>query len=310
MASTVILTKHALSVSKGEGRRPRLTWMVEILRCAQNDNVLIPADRGKTLINTLLIGGKGNIGAGLRTYLPKLDASYRITTAELPGAFDKASDPAAQSEFIELDASKDDAALRKALEGRDLVIYLARKDPLSDMNAMTDRVFKAFMDVCPKALIIGSSSVHATGGAYFPFLEEPYATIAARRFEDVNVWPSPLPATLEPCPTGDYGLEKAYVEAWCQRLGAVGMNAVAARWGGINAKNAMTDEVAYFTLWCHQEDSARFVDACYKTARAGKLRSGAHYYVISDNTHNIFDIGTPKQEIGYRPTHDAEEFYK
>lgn len=261
------------------------------------------------MINTLLIGGKGNIGAGLRKYLPELDSGYRITTADLPGSPDKATGPAVQSEFVELDASQDDGRLNKALAGRDLVVYLARKDPLTEMNAMTDRVFKAFMDVCPDALMVASSSVHATGGAYFPFAKEPYSTIAARRFEDVDPWPEPLSARLEPCPTGDYGLEKAYVEAWCQRLGAIGMKAVAARWGGINARNEMTDEVAYFTVWCHQEDSARFVNACYKASRAGRLRSGAHYYVISNNTYNIFDVETPAREIGYRPVHDAEVFY-
>ena len=262
------------------------------------------------MIDTLLIGGKGNIGAGLRTYLPQLDDQYRITSIELPGAVDKAKSQQAQSNFIEFDVSTDDAALRKALEGRDLVVYLARKDPLTEMNAMTDRVFKAFMDVCPTATMVASSSVHATGGAYFPFLKEPYSIIAERRFDDVKPWPQPLSARLDPCPTGDYGLEKAYVEAWCQRLGAVGMKAVAARWGGINAKNEMTSEVAYFTVWCHQEDSARFVDACFKASRSGKLRSGAHYYVISDNAHNIFDIETPRKEIGYAPTHDAQNFYR
>ncbi len=261
------------------------------------------------MINTLLIGGKGTIGSGLRTYLPELNPDYRITSADLPGAPDKADGSAASTDFIELDASKDDTLLRKALEGRDLVVYLARKDPLSDMNAMTDLVFKAVMDVCPRALMIGSSSVHSTDAAYWPFVNEPYATIATREFEKVKPWPEPLSAMLEPCPVSDYGLEKAYVEAWCKRFENNGMNAVAARWGGINPENSMTDEIAYFTVWCHQEDSARFVDACFRAAQAGTLRSGAHYYVISDNAHNIFDIATPKREIGYEPQHDAESFY-
>ena len=261
------------------------------------------------MIDTLLIGGKGTIGSGLRTYLPKLDKSYRVTSVDLPGAVDQATDPAAHREFIDLDVTANDAGLRKALEGRDLVVYLARTDPLGDMNAMTDLVFRAVMDVCPEALMIGSSSVHATGGAYFPFLEEPYSSIAARRFEDVDPWPEPLSVMTEPCPTGDYGVEKAYVEAWCHRLGAVGQDAVAARWGGINPTNGRKDEVAYFTVWCHQEDSARFVDACFKTSRAGRLRPGAHYYVISDNTYNIFDIETTRREIGYKPQHDAESMY-
>ena len=262
------------------------------------------------MIDTLLIGGKGRIGSGLRTYLPKLNPEYRITSADLPGAEDRATDPDAQRAFVDLDVSRSDEGLRDVLECRDLVVYLARKSGLGEMNAMTDLVFKAVMDVCPDALVIGSSSVHVTGAAYSPFEKEPYATIAARRFEDVDPWPDPLPATLNPCPTGDYGLEKAYVEAWCQRLGAIGQDAVAARWGGINVENAMTPEVGYFTVWCHQEDSARFVDACFETHRTGKLRRGAHYYVISDNTHNIFDIETARQEIGYKPTHDAEGFYR
>lgn len=265
------------------------------------------------MINTLLIGGKGTIGSGLREYLPKLNPEYKITSADLPGAPDKAV-PGTSTEFIELDASpnaaKWEAALRKALEGRDLVVYLARKDPLSDMNAMTDLVFKAVIDVCPKALVIGSSSVHSTDAAYWPFLKEPYSTIATREFQKVDPWPEPLSAMMEPCPVSDYGLEKAYVEAWCKRFENNGLDAVAARWGGINTENAMTDEVAYFTVWCHQEDSARFVDACYRASRTGTLRSGAHYYVISDNTHNIFDIATPRREIGYEPKHDAESFYR
>lgn len=67
-------------------------------------------------------------------------------------------------------------------------------------------------------------------------------------------------------------------------------------------------ERGYFTLWCHQEDSARFVDACYNTFLDGKLRSGAHYYVISKNRYRFFDIETPRKELGYEPTHDAEDW--
>lgn len=264
------------------------------------------SDLDKVLIDVLLIGGKGNIGAGLRTYLPKLDPEYRVTSIDLPGAVDQATDHDAQREFIEFDASVDDIALRSSLEGRNLVVYLARKDPLSDMNAMTDRVFKAFMDVCPEAVMIGSSSVHATGGAYYHLTHEESGPIAHRRFDEVDPWPEPLSVMTEPCPTGDYGVEKAYVEAWCHRLGAQGQSAVAARWGGINPTNGPKDEISYYTVWCHQEDSARFVDACYKTARAGMLRPSAHYYVISNNTYNIFDIETTRREIGYEPQHDAE----
>ena len=205
--------------------------------------------------------------------------------------------------------SNDQEKLSEVLLDKDLIIYLARKDPLNEMNKMTDLVFKTAEKFNPNALIIGSSSVHATGGAYFPFLKEPYKTIASREFNKLETWPKLFNANIEPCPTGDYGLEKAYVESWCQRFAVTNMNAIAARWGGINIDNKMIDEVAYFTVWCHQEDSAKFVDNCYKTFVDGKLRSGAHYYVISRNKYSIFDIETPKKEIGYNPIHDAEIFY-
>ncbi len=262
--------------------------------------------KNKSFIDVLLLGGKGTIGSGLRTYLPKVNSKYKITSADLPGSRDKVKDSSAHKYFIDLDMFNETAKLEEALLGRDVVIYLARKDSLTEMNLMTDKIFSSILKICPETLVIASSSVHATGGAYFPFDREPYKSIADRNFELLDKWPEPLSIFTPPCPTGDYGLEKAYVESWCQRFAATNKNAVAARWGGINEENGNIDEVAYFTVWCHQEDSARFVDSCYKTFVKGELRSGAHYYVISNNTYNIFDIESTKNEIGYMPIHDAE----
>ena len=262
------------------------------------------------MINTLLIGGRGTIGSGLRTYLPKLDPDYAITSVDLPGAENKATDPEAQSDFVELDVSGDPAGLRHLLQGRDLVVYLARTDPLTAMNAMSDLVFESVRDICPEALLIGSSSVHAVDKAYYPFDREPYASLAARRFDEVDPWPEPLSALMEACPNSDYGEEKAYVERWAQRFADEGRAAVAMRWGGINPRNGNASEIGYYTVWCHQEDAARLVDGCCKNHGAGTLRSGAHYFVISNNKYNIFDIETPRREVGYEPTHDSEIFFQ
>ena len=131
-------------------------------------------------IDVLLLGGKGQIGSGLRTYLPRLNSQYKITTADRKGSRDKAKDADAQKNFIDLDIHIDTRKLEKILEGRDMVVYLARKDPLSEMNDMTDKVFNSILKVCPETLVIASSSIHATGGAYFPFDKEPYRTIAKR----------------------------------------------------------------------------------------------------------------------------------
>ena len=261
------------------------------------------------MIDTLLIGGRGSIGAGLRTYLQKLAPHYQITSIDLPGAEDKATDPAAQCLFVDLDIAENPKFFGQLLEGRDLVVFLARTTPHEAMMALTDLVYESVRRFCPKALIIGSSSVHAVDAAYWPFDREPYTTIAARRFDELDAWPEPLSALMEACPTSEYGKEKAYAEEWTLRLADEGMSVVAARWGGINWRNTNSEEIGYFTVWCHQEDASQFVDCCLRAHRDNSLRSGAHYFVISNNKHHIFDIETPNREIGYNPIHNAEVFY-
>ena len=158
-------------------------------------------------------------------------------------------------------------------------------------------------------MVVASSSVHAVDGAY-NFKKGVYLQVAKRLFDRIKEFPSLIPATAAPCPENQYGREKAHVESWVRKLADVGHGAVAARWGGINSLNKNRKERGYFAVWCHQEDAARFVHACYTSYKTGTLNSGAHYFVISDNTYNIFDIDTPKREIGYHPIHNAEIFYQ
>ena len=56
-------------------------------------------------------------------------------------------------------------------------------------------------------------------------------------------------------------------------------------------------------------DQRRQQRRCFQAHLNGTLPSGAHYFAISDNTYNIFDIDTPKREVGYDPVHNAESFY-
>ena len=261
------------------------------------------------MINVLLIGGRGNIGSGLRIYLPKFDPRYVITTVDLPGAMDLAAEQAVQSEFVDLDISTDPEALNGLISGKDMVIYLARKNPLEEMNAMTDLVFETVRRQSTPPFIVAASSVHAVDEAY-NFVEGTLSLLADRKFDEIDRMADPIPATIPACPNSDYGREKAYVEEWAKKMAQDGLGAIAARWGGINARNRMTEERGYFALWCHQEDAACFVHACYTSHVKGTLRSGAHYFVISDNTYNIFDIETPRREIGYEPVHNAEVFYE
>ncbi len=261
--------------------------------------------------NVLLVGGRGNIGSGLRTYLPCLDNRYRVVSIDLPGAEDRATEADAHREFIDLDIMESPDAFRELLPGRDLVVYLSRQNGIVPMNKMTDLVFESVLSLPNPPMIVGSSSVHAVDGLYnFNDEESTYWTIAARRFDQVAEWPDRIPASIPAHPVNDYGREKEYVENWAKRMADQGHSAIATRWGGVNADNDVhLSERGYFCVWCHQEDASRLVHAAFRSHLNGTLPSGAHYFVISDNTYNIFDIETPRQEIGYDPVHNAETYY-
>ena len=260
--------------------------------------------------NVLLIGGRGTIGSGLRTYLPRLDSRYRIVSIDLPAAPDKATEPDAQRVFIDLDITASPEEFRALIPGRDLVVYLARGGGLAAMNRMADLVFEAVLGQETPPMIVGSSSVHAVDGLYDFHQEGFYRTLAERRFDRITRWPERIPATAPAQPVNDYGREKAYVEEWVEEAAARGHSAIAMRWGGLNPRNdARMPERGYFAVWCHQEDAARMVHACFRSRCAGHLPSGAHYFVISNNTYNIFDIETPRREVGYDPVHNAETYY-
>ena len=260
--------------------------------------------------NVLLIGGRGSIGSGLRTYLPRLDQRYRIVSVDLPGAQDKASAPDAQKDFIDLDISESPDALRALIPGHDLVVYLARCGDLESMNQMTDCVFEAVLAQDTPPMIIGSSSVHAVDGLYDFHQQGFYSTLADRQFDAITEWPQRIPATVAAHAINDYGREKSHVEEWVKRVAERGHSGIATRWGGVNAANdALASERGYFSVWCHQEDAARMVHRCFQAHLKKTLPSGAHYFVISDNTYNIFDIETPRRDVGYDPIHNAETFY-
>ncbi len=231
------------------------------------------------------------------------------TGFDLPEAEDRATQPDAQRNFVDLDITEEPGRFAEQMVGADLVVYLARKNPHDAMNAMTDLVFETVLARDPVPMVVAASSVHSCDGAYSVH-EGTWAEWANRNFSAYDEPPDRVLATIPACPTSDYGREKAHVEDWCQKLADRGHGAVAARWGGVNKDNEMREEHGYFALWLHQEDAARFVHACYTSHVNGTLRSGAHYFVVSDNNYNIFDIEIPREEIGYAPIHNAEVFYQ
>ena len=69
--------------------------------------------------NVLIIGGRGRIGSGLRTYLSQLDPTYQFASIDLPNATDYAPTLDIEQTFVDCNISEHSYK-------RDLVIYLAR----------------------------------------------------------------------------------------------------------------------------------------------------------------------------------------
>ena len=49
---------------------------------------------------------------------------------------------------------------------------------------------------------------------------------------------------------------------------------------GSGLRTYLPRSAGYFAVWCHQEDAARMVHACFRSRCAGHLPRGAHYFVI------------------------------
>ena len=243
-------------------------------------------------MKVLVLGGLGTVGSGLRTYMPLVSShNYEFTCVDLPFAEDKAPlnrvGTDLGSEKFYGDILLEPELLAKVLPGKDIVIYLARRNELEEMNAMTDQVFEACLAQPTPPFILCASSIHAVDGMY-SVDEGELSLISERRFDELEEWPAYIPATTASVGMLPYTQEKRHAEEWCKKYAEAGNGCIAARWGGINPTNQVYwgpgTERGYFTLWCHQEDSARFVDSAYSTFLDGTLPSGAHYFVISKNT--------------------------
>ena len=182
------------------------------------------------------------VGSGLRTYLPRVSSrKYKFTCVDLPGADDKAplngvgTDLEAEKHYG--DILKQPELLTKLVPGKDIVIYLARRNDLEEMNAMTDLVFETCLAQPKPPFMLSASSIHAIDGAY-SVDRGVLSLLSERRFSEIEGgWPAkgfPIPATTASVGDRPYTVEKRHAEKWCQKYAAAGHGAIAARWGGIN----------------------------------------------------------------------------
>jgi hypothetical protein len=142
----------------------------------------------------LVLGGLGAVGSGLRTYMPLVSSlRYEFTSVDLPNAEDKAPLNGAGGDLpcekFYGDILREPELLTKLIPGHDIVVYLARRNDLEEMNAMTDLVFATCLAQPTPPFLLSASSIHAVDGAY-SMDSGALSLISERRFEEVDEWPT------------------------------------------------------------------------------------------------------------------------
>ena len=138
------------------------------------------------------------------------------------------------------------------------------------------------------------------------FAEEPYASILRGDYEGLEPGGFPPIRADEPFrPDSPYGVSKAFGEvAGRYYSDAFGISVICLRLGNVNRENRPKHPSHWAVLLTHS-DLVELVRCCL-TAPAD-IRY-AVYYGVSANTWRIWDIEAAREEIGFRPQENAEQW--
>ena len=196
----------------------------------------------------------------------------------------------------------DISALRKAVEGMDVVVQMAA-DPRPEaewgqiLNSNMIGAYNVFETSRDAGVgrIVFASSVMASWGYQFV---EPYKAIKECRHEDV---PESFPLITHkdpPRPTEPYSASKVWGEALARTYSDVhGMSCICLRIGWVNAEDdPYLPAVA--PVWCSQRDIVQLVERCVDAP--DDLRFDI-FYGVSNNKYRWVDTQHAKNVVGFDP---------
>lgn len=151
--------------------------------------------------------------------------------------------------------------------------------------------------------VIFASSNHVTG---LYERDEPYASICAGRYEDLDRSAIPKITSSFPIrPDNPYGVGKAAAEAAARfYTEEFGLSVICLRIGTVYRDNRPKSQRGFATILTH-DDLYRLVRACITAPP--EVRFGI-LYGVSANTWRFWDIEEGRQLVGYEPADDAEQW--
>lgn len=200
----------------------------------------------------------------------------------------------------------DSEALKRAVEGQDVVIHLAAKagenftwEELRDTNVEgTRNVFAAATEAGVPRVVFASSGATVAGHEF----DEPYKALVEGRYDEVpEGWPL-IGVDQPPRPRGVYGSTKVWGEALARHFSDTTATAfINIRIGYVNAEDKPTGPRQQ-SVWCSQRD---VVNAITLAALEDIDQNYATFFAGSDNQYNYRDLGHGEALLGFEPQDGA-----
>ncbi len=202
------------------------------------------------------------------------------------------------------------ANVRRCFEGADIVVDLAANaSPFSSWNTVCENNIRATLHALDAALAAGVKRVvfassNRTVAMYET--EEPYSSVVSGDYAGLD--PSSLPKIRVDAaarPDGPYGAGKVMGEtAGRFYADSAGLSVLCLRIGTVRQDDRPAKPRHFATLLTHR-DLATLVRCCVEADAS--LRFGV-YFGVSANTWRIWDLEPAREELGYQPVDDAEQW--
>jgi NAD+ dependent glucose-6-phosphate dehydrogenase len=201
------------------------------------------------------------------------------------------------------------AAVRRAVQGMDMVLHLAGEtknddnwdDHFNVTAGGTINVLRAAADAGVQRVVFMSTGSTMCGWEWDDSL--PYGRLAAGE-RDLPAWDL-LDDRTPPRPDSPYGAAKLFGEAAARWFSdRTPMSVLVIRLGAVLAENRPT-LIRHFPGFLAQEDAVQMIDRCLSAPPT--VRFGI-FDAISENSTRWRDTSPAKEILGWRPTGSSDQF--
>jgi NAD+ dependent glucose-6-phosphate dehydrogenase len=205
----------------------------------------------------------------------------------------------------------DEAAIRKASAGMDMVLHLAAETQDYDdwdkvmTNTMggTLNMYRAAQEAGVKRVVFMSTGSTMCGYEWYE--GSPYGALAANKFDRLPAGEKMLTHLDPPRPDSFYGVGKLFGEN-AGRLFSdkYGMSVICIRLGAVLPEDK-PEIVRHFPGYLAQADAVQMVDKCLSAPDSIRFDI---FDAISDNSRRWRDTNHAKEVIGWKPTGSSDNF--